>query len=152
MTLLEQNRAMLQTILLFWTGCAALLLLRLEFKPLEKPRSPPIHTYLTNIKPLKNILLYTSFFKRKDWGFGGFGREPFLKANCPVNSCYITNNKSYLKSIGEFDAVLFHIQNMNRGTIELPDPKERQSFQRYVMFLVESPINSSFFYEKFKSK
>ena len=48
-----------------------------------------------------------------------------------------------------FDAVVFHIHNMDNGRIALPNQKLRKTNQRYIMFYLESPINSNFTYETF---
>ena len=48
-----------------------------------------------------------------------------------------------------FDAVVFHIHNMDNGRIALPNQKLRKTDQRYIMFFLESPINSNFTYETF---
>jgi hypothetical protein len=53
-------------------------------------------------------------------------------------------------SLSDFDAIVFHIRNMDGRKRALPNPKERKSNQRYVMFLMESPLNDQFPYEKFK--
>ena len=53
------------------------------------------------------------------------------------------------ESVTEFDAILFHIRDMNDGRILLPNQKRRKPNQRYVMFLMESPLNDNFPYEKF---
>ena len=100
---------------------------------------------------VKTILLFTPFFGMKDWAFGGFGREPFLKAKCPVSNCYITNDRNYNNgSVSDFDAVLFHMRNMNGGKVAVPNQSKRRREQVYVMFLVESPIHDNFPYQKFK--
>lgn len=51
--------------------------------------------------------------------------------------------------MSEFDAILFHMRDMHN--IPLPNPKLRKPTQRYVMFLMESPSNDNFPYEKFGS-
>jgi hypothetical protein len=38
---------------------------------------------------------------------------------------------------------------MDNGHIPLPNQKRRRGQQRYVMFLMESPLNDNFPYEKF---
>ena len=48
-----------------------------------------------------------------------------------------------------FDAVVFHIHNMDNGRIALPKQKLRKTNQLYIMFFLESPINSNFLYENF---
>lgn len=101
-------------------------------------------------KSAKKILFFTSYFHLTDWQFG-FGHQPFLDHGCPVNNCYTTNNKSLLASLADFDAILFHIRDMNKGHLALPHPKKRKASQRYVMFLMESPMNDDFPYDKFSS-
>ena len=49
----------------------------------------------------------------------------------------------------DFDAVVFHIRDMENGKIALPNQKRRKPHQRYVMFLMESPLNDDFPYESF---
>ena len=70
--------------------------------------------------------------------------------------CYDSNLTG---SASQFDAVFFHIRNMELigqwpdVTVKRPDkwpnPSERKPFQRYVMFLDESPLNSWFPFERF---
>ena len=44
---------------------------------------------------------------------------------------------------------MFHIRDMGNGKIAIPNQKKRKPSQRYVMFLMESPLNDGFPYEKF---
>ena len=61
------------------------------------------------------------------------------------------NNSSFFfsGSMGNFDAIVFHIRDMDNGHIPMPNQKRRRPNQRYVMFLMESPLNDMFPYEKF---
>ncbi len=100
---------------------------------------------------MKKILFYTPFFHMQDWEFG-FGHEPFVNFQCPVSSCFTTNNKSQFGSILEFDAILFHIRDMhlsNDKPIMTQLPDIRGDHQRYVFFLMESPSYDTFPHESF---
>ncbi len=99
----------------------------------------------------KKILYFTSYFDMKDFAFG-FGHEPFVTFNCPVHQCYATNNRSLLPSLADFDAILFHMRDMERkhGRLMVPNQSKRRPQQRYVMFLMESPENDGFPYDKLK--
>ena len=55
----------------------------------------------------------------------------------------------FLGTLSAFDAMLFHMRDMNDGRIPLPKQKNRQANQRYIMFLMESPKNDGFPYQKF---
>ena len=117
--------------------------------------SPPVKLVKQELEDpatYKKILLFTPFFNLQDWGFGGFGHEPFVNANCPVTNCYLTNNQTSEQSIGSFDAVIFHMRNMEKGRIAIPNQAKRRPEQRYVMFIVESPIHDDFPYHRFKGK
>ena len=81
-----------------------------------------------------------------DWGFG-LGQQPFINANCPVWNCVVTNDKASAPA-STFDAILFHMRNMNQGKV--PNQRLRDPNQRYVMFLMESPVHDNFPYDKFK--
>ena len=84
----------------------------------------------------KNILFFTTFWdKAPDLTMG-----PTLFENCPVNNCFITNNRQELASVSLFDAVIFHMADLERlKPQELPNQQDRNPNQRYVMFFVESP-------------
>ena len=60
--------------------------------------------------------------------------------HCPVTNCFITNNARELNSISEFDAILFHLADMEKLKPEQhPDKLNRSPNQRYVMFFLEPP-------------
>ena len=63
----------------------------------------------------------------------------------------LISNLFFPESVNEFDAILFHIRDMRDGRIPLPNQHRRKSNQHYVMFLMESPLNDGFHYEKFKN-
>ncbi len=72
---------------------------------------------------LKTILLFSPF---EEFHFG-FGRLPFLQKGCAVSNCAITANRSLLKSMAEFDAILFHPVKM---ALE-PEPRQESMFGRF---------------------
>eukprot|EP00095_Tigriopus_kingsejongensis_P002490 maker-scaffold64_size435223-snap-gene-2.27 protein:Tk02490 transcript:maker-scaffold64_size435223-snap-gene-2.27-mRNA-1 annotation:"predicted protein" len=102
------------------------------------------------VKPVpgttKSILYYTPWFRYISWGFGVGGPELFEEHKCSVTNCLITSNRSHFNSMSEFDALLFHMRNMNLKQPLLPNQKMRQPNQRYVMMLVESPLHDRFDY------
>ncbi|KAK3879316.1 hypothetical protein Pcinc_016101 [Petrolisthes cinctipes] len=96
-------------------------------KILNKPAPPPD----PNGPPLKKILFWNDAYSKKHFGFG-YGREPFLRAKCPVNTCYTTSNRS-LFPLNEIDAVVWHWRSQDRSF-----PKKRWPHTRYVFWMVES--------------
>jgi hypothetical protein len=62
----------------------------------------------------------------------------------------------FAESVSNFDAVIFHIRNMevqqnprDRWHVEWQNPMKRKPSQRYIMFLDESPNNIWFPYQSF---
>ena len=51
----------------------------------------------------------------------GFGQEPFISSNCPVTNCYVTDDRSLLSSISEYDAILFHARDMDKRVIQVTE-------------------------------
>ena len=49
----------------------------------------------------------------------GFGQEPFISSNCPVSSCYVTDDRRLLPSLSQFDAILFHARDMDKRVIQV---------------------------------
>lgn len=86
---------------------------------------------------LKYILLLTTFWDSTDWNLK-MGSSMFK--HCPVSNCFITNNAQELNSISYFDAILFHLADIEKLKPE-QHPKElnRSPHQRYVMFFLEPP-------------
>ena len=72
----------------------------------------------------KTILVYTPYFHMKDWDFG-FGQEPFVRHKCPVTNCFVTNERRYLPHYGDYDAIVFHIRDLN----DFPEQHTRRSEQ-----------------------
>ncbi|XP_023343120.1 alpha-(1,3)-fucosyltransferase C [Eurytemora carolleeae] len=97
---------------------------------------------------IKYILYYTKFWSTDNFGYG-FGQQSFIVNNCSVNNCFITNNRSLLSDIKDFDMLIFHSQNIKDHQI----PVARSPKQLYVFFSLESPINDNIdgFSEEFQS-
>merc|ERR1719507_961290 len=74
---------------------------------------------------LKKILYFNKYFHLTDWRFG-FGQEPFISNNCPVASCYVTDDRRLLSSISEYDAILFHARDMDKRVIQVPSQEKRK--------------------------
>ncbi|XP_066953047.1 alpha-(1,3)-fucosyltransferase C-like isoform X1 [Macrobrachium rosenbergii] len=67
----------------------------------------------------------------KDFGLG-YGREPFILARCPVNTCFTTGDRNRFKP-EELDAVLWHFRANDRSL-----PSVRSPHTRYVFWVMES--------------
>ena len=85
---------------------------------------------------LKYILFYTTFWdKAPDLPMG-----TTIFEQCPVSNCFITHNHQELSSISLYDAVIFHMADIERlEPDELPGQLDRSPSQRYVMFFIEIP-------------
>lgn len=111
------------------------------FNGIKYPQGIPLYknksisfSCLAASKTQKLILAWNPFFG--DYSYGG----PF-RANdpCPVKNCELTSDKTRL---GEANLVLVHM----RDGINEPPKTGRPSFQRWVFFLMESPLHSAQFY------
>ncbi|XP_018010964.1 glycoprotein 3-alpha-L-fucosyltransferase A [Hyalella azteca] len=80
---------------------------------------------------LKRIL----FWNHETFYFG-VGRDPFLRAGCPVNSCYITTNRNEVP-YQELDALVWIPLAEDRSF-----PPVRSPHTRYVYYLWESPLTA----------
>lgn len=74
---------------------------------------------------LKNILFWNDAYEVRTYDVG-FGQEHFYENLCPDTRCYTTSNRSYLKSVDDFDAVVIH----QRGIDWKDMPKKRKPHQR----------------------
>ena len=83
---------------------------------------------------MKTILYWNSFFGIRDFTFG-FGQQPFIDAQCPTSTCYVTDNRTLFN---QSDVVIFSIQNLNL----LDLPTHRFPHQRFVFYEMESPANT----------
>ena len=81
----------------------------------------------------KVILLWTTFFGSKDYGFG-LGQKPFIDAECKVTNCELTTDKG---RSGQADAVLFHMRNVDK---RMKWPEVRSMEQRLVTMMLHSRV------------
>ena len=98
---------------------------------------------------MKYILLYNKFFRYKTWLLDSLGRELFVKSGCPVTNCFVTLNHNHLARVEQFDAIVVH---MMPRKLYLPDQSKRPKDQRYVMFMMETPMVDKTSYSNLKSK
>ncbi|XP_077284848.1 alpha-(1,3)-fucosyltransferase C-like isoform X2 [Arctopsyche grandis] len=91
---------------------------------------------------VKNILMWTHNYTEPFNRFKN-GRESFLEANCPINNCYITNNRSYLERVESWDAILFHAPEYTwrNNPWKHGMPSVRSPHQRYIFVSIESSAN-----------
>lgn len=85
----------------------------------------------------KVILGWNKFYGTDYLGYGAGKVEPFLKHNCPVTNCEITDDKSRLN---EADYVVVHFSD-RYDTI----PKKRNENTRWVWMLIEAPAYTGSF-------
>ena len=103
---------------------------------------------------LKNILFWNDAYGVRTYDVG-FGQEHFYTNLCPDTRCYTTSNRTYLKSVADFDAVVIHQRGIGKGCNHLISwctftnfftmfsdatdmPKQRSAKQYYVHWVVES--------------
>ncbi|XP_042217518.1 alpha-(1,3)-fucosyltransferase C-like [Homarus americanus] len=82
--------------------------------------------------PLKTILVWAEGYGTKTMSFG-YGRAPFVTAQCEVDTCMMTANRSFVP-LQEFDALIFHFRAVERDKL----PQRRSPHQRWVFWEVES--------------
>ncbi|KAK8732039.1 hypothetical protein OTU49_007151 [Cherax quadricarinatus] len=84
----------------------------------------------TDDSPLKKIL-YWNFGYNENHYYFGYGREPFLRAGCRVNTCMTTGNRSKFP-LTEIDAVMWNFRSSDRSL-----PILRSPHTRYVFLMME---------------
>ena len=62
---------------------------------------------------LKNILFWNDAYGVRTYDVG-FGQEHFYNNLCPDTRCFTTSNRSYLKSVEDFDAVVIHQRGIGK--------------------------------------
>jgi len=119
--------------------------IEISLRPPHVLSSVPVHRNAFDFNSSKKILYFNNYFHLTDWRFG-FGNQPFISNNCPQTNCYVTNDRKLLDSLADFDAILFHARDMDKRVIQVPSQTRRKSHQRYVFFLMESPLNDGLNY------
>ena len=80
---------------------------------------------------LKYILFWNEAYGSTKYGFC-CGEEPF--AECPEKNCYVTDDRTLLKNVEQYDAIQFHQRSMLANDLQ----QKRSSHQRYMMWYMES--------------
>ncbi|ROT85440.1 hypothetical protein C7M84_014043 [Penaeus vannamei] len=91
--------------------------------------------------PLKKILFWNDAYSNKDFGFG-FGREPFIRAGCRVNTCLTTGKRDRFP-LKELDAVIWHFRANDKS---LPAERYNRVYRR------RQPLHISRNYTEGKTK
>ncbi|XP_042872431.1 alpha-(1,3)-fucosyltransferase C-like isoform X2 [Penaeus japonicus] len=81
--------------------------------------------------PLKKILFWNDAYGSRHFGFG-YGREPFIRAGCRVNTCTTTSNRGKYP-LKDLDAVIWHFRANDKSL-----PAERSPHTRYIFWMMES--------------
>lgn len=89
---------------------------------------------INGVPALKTILFWNGLFYYPDYAFGR-GRQPFIDAKCPVNTCLATDDPYLLDSVDQYDAVMFHWPSL----CDYPYVSSRSQHQLFVMVSDESP-------------
>jgi hypothetical protein len=92
---------------------------------------------LNKSENVKKILLWNSFFGDSSYSYSFGSRIPFIKNDCPVSSCEITNDKSKLN---QSDYVVVHMRD---GFDQIPTHPTRTLEQRWIFLLYEPPPHST---------
>ncbi|RNA03451.1 alpha-(1-3)-fucosyltransferase C-like [Brachionus plicatilis] len=100
--------------------------------PLNLKRSIDFE-HLNHFSRVPTILLWTPFWRWKDFGFGLGYKQPFIRNGCPVFNCEITNDKT---KYNESDLIVFHAR------MNFSFPHYRLRDQRWIFTEFESPIHS----------
>lgn len=88
---------------------------------------------LNSLRRVPKILLWTPFFHWNDFQFGLGYKQPFIRNECPVFNCEITNDK---KKYNLSDLVVFHA----RAKFQFPNFRPKD--QRWIFAEFESPLQS----------
>lgn len=66
------------------------------------------------------------------------GCQSFVLMNCAFQNCFLTDDKSYLPDVTEYDVILFNAPNINKDMILPPTRSDRQI---YIFVSTESEAN-----------
>ena len=102
-------------------------------KSITLTRNQSIDFKCLNKNKIKRILFWNSFFRNEDYNFGIGKIKPFVKNRCPVVNCETTKDKSKLN---KSHYVITHMRNTFENI-----PKYRLLNQKWIFFLLESPIH-----------
>lgn len=66
------------------------------------------------------------------------GQQTFLERNCHFNNCFVTSNRQHLKSLRDYDVIVFHGPELTRMKQKVTLPTERDPRQKYIYVSIES--------------
>lgn len=123
---------LMYVVLAFYTFHLALTAVKktnmIQYK-MQKYPAPKVEIDLDTIQ-LKYILLWTTPEFKNSLETGG--ETIFVENNCGHLNCYLTSNKSLLSNVTKFDAIVFHINTLNKWKDRFPI--HRSDHQKYVMY------------------
>lgn len=96
------------------------------------------HEYSTKRQDLKYVLQWTTS-NVAPFLFMGRGQEGFIKRNCPVQNCFMTDDRLYFRDVKDFDVVLFNGPELHRSYWTFPT--QRAPYQIYTFVSTESSDN-----------
>lgn len=95
-------------------------------------------TYSETVSNSTKTILIWNAHERIELEIFGAGRKTFFDPHhCPVNDCFITQNRSWT-ALKNFDAILFNMPPLSIH--KFPLNEERRPEQRYVYFSQEPPV------------
>ncbi|XP_050090031.1 alpha-(1,3)-fucosyltransferase C-like [Anopheles aquasalis] len=145
--------------LLAWLLFCVIFYLLLEGKSYEPTSTTPLSSYPLQIVEDHNdtsatlleehpkernrtrfILLYTNFFDEAHWGLPSatLGPDYFKNKQCAVTNCVVTSDHGLLKSITEYDALVYHTATY----WNVKPPSIRVARQIYIAAIMESPAQT----------
>lgn len=104
-----------------------------QFARRKIPRSY-LYDSLTKSSNMKYVLVWTSSIKEPLRNLNG-GQTAFIRRNCSIKNCYVTNNRHLLNNVTDFDVILFNGPEIVYRR-DLPD--HRSQVQSYVFVSTES--------------
>lgn len=86
------------------------------------------------IQDMKHLLIWSTLPELK-----GYGQKHLIEKKCSSYNCYLTTNRSLFGDIRYFDGIIFNLQDVSKGTQELP--KVRNKYQKYIFAANDSADN-----------
>jgi len=95
----------------------------------------------------KYILTWCEAYGSQVYGWS-YGADRFSSECSGESRCFLTNNRSLLGALENFDAIMFHQRSFYFG--DSPDPEKRRPSQRYVHWMFVSPAFAEYDRTKYK--
>lgn len=101
----------------------------------RKNLHPIVQKKITRYLPdLKHLLIWSHLPGIKD-----FGQTHLIGKKCAVYNCYFTTNRNLFGDVRYFDAIIFNLHEVSKGSQELP--KVRNRHQKYIFAANDSADN-----------